>query len=166
MPLISEPIEADHHLEAFGCGRPTLDSWLKEHALGAQARRVARTFVWHRGDRVVLAYHTLTAHVLVKDELPRALGHGSPRRIPAALLARLALDQALQHQGLGGVLLADALDRLLDATATVAARFVVVDALDEAAATFYEGHGFKRVPGTPRLVQKLSDVAAALRPGA
>jgi len=85
----------------------------------------------------------------------------APRRY---LLARLALDQSLQGQGLGGVLLADALERIVVATQTVAARIVVVDALHERAATFYENYGFKRIPGTLRLVQKVSDVAAALKP--
>lgn len=78
------------------------------------------------------------------------------------LLARLALDEHLHGQGLGGALLADALKRVVAATALVAARFVVVDALHETATAFYEHHGFRRVPDTLRLVQKISDVVAAL----
>jgi len=40
---------------------------------------------------------------------------------------------------------------------------VVVDAIDEAAATFSEHHGFIAVPGNrQRLVQKTRDIAAAL----
>lgn len=123
---------------------------------------MGRTFVWHEGDGVVVAYYTLAAHLLVKDELPRALGHGSPSRVPAVLLARLALHQRAQGGGIGSLLLADALERVVAATEVVAARFVVVDAIDEQAANFYEHHGFRAVPGTSRLVQKMSDVAAAL----
>jgi GNAT superfamily N-acetyltransferase len=78
------------------------------------------------------------------------------------LLARLALDRTLHGQGRGGALLAEALDRVVVATRTVAARFVVVDALDGAAAGFYEHYGFRPIPETLRLVQKLSDIAAAL----
>ena len=63
---------------------------------------------------------------------------------------------------MGGVLLVDALARVVVASRTVAARFVVVDAVDDRAAAFYEHHGFRRVPGTPRLVQKVSDIAAAI----
>lgn len=111
---------------------------------------------------MVVAYYSLAAHVLVKDQLPRALGRGSPERIPAVLLARLALDRRLQGQGLGAVALAEALGRVVEATRLVAARFVVVDAIDEAATGFYEHHGFKTIPGSMRLVQKLSDVTAAL----
>lgn len=50
----------------------------------------------------------------------------------------------------------------MEATKVVAARFVVVDAIDDEAARFYEHYGFRAIPGTMRLVQKLSDVAAAL----
>lgn len=149
-------------LGEFDSGRPELDRWLVEHALDAGVRRTARTFVWHRGDGVVVAYYSLTAHLLQREELPHALGRGGPRQIPAVLLARLALNQSLQGQGLGAALLAEALQRVVAVTETVAARFVVVDAIDEPAAGFYEHHGFRRIPGTRRLVQKVSDIAAAL----
>lgn len=66
-------------------------------------------------------------------------------------------------QRLGSVLLADALQRIVLATETVAARFVVVDAIDDAAHGFYQRHGFRAIPGTLRLVQKVSDIAAAFR---
>jgi GNAT superfamily N-acetyltransferase len=156
--FVSEPLRQDHTLDGFDSGKPDLDGWLAQHARGAEARRTGRTFVW-QDDRVV-AYYTLTAHLLVREDLPKSLGRGGPRQIPAVLLARLALDKSLQGQGC--VLLADALTRVVVATQTVAARFVVVDAIDDAAAAFYEHHGFRRVPETSRLVQKLSDVAAAL----
>lgn len=162
MRVFAEQLSEAHELGGFDSGRPELDEWLIEHALGAAARRTARTFIWHRGDRVVVAYYSLSAHLLQREELPRALGHGAPRQVPAVLLARLALARSLQGQGLGGALLADALGRVLAATATVAARFVVVDAIDENALRFYEHHGFRQIPGTRRLVQKVSDVAAAL----
>jgi hypothetical protein len=49
------------------------------------------------------------------------------------------------------------------ATQTVAARPVVVDALNDRVAMFYEELDFRRIPGSPLLVQKLSDIEAALR---
>jgi len=79
------------------------------------------------------------------------------------LLARLALDRSLQGQGLGGELLLDALSRAVQASEIAAARLMVVDAIDDRAAAFYEHHGFVAVPGNrQRLVQKMSDIAAAL----
>lgn len=48
------------------------------------------------------------------------------------------------------------------ASETVAARFVVVDAVDDDAASFYEHHGFRRMPESLRLVQNVVDIATAL----
>jgi GNAT superfamily N-acetyltransferase len=159
----SEALESTRDVAArFDSGQPELDGWLRDHAAGAEARRVARTFVWCSDDDVIVGYYALAGHRLVREDLPRSVGRGSPTEIAAVQLARLALDQELQGQGLGGALLADALGRVVAATALVAARFVVVDALDDAAASFYEHHGFRRLPGTLRLVQKISDAAAAL----
>lgn len=169
MTIHSEPLDpARHDLASLGSGEPTLDAWLRDHAEGAEARRVGRTFVWIDDDgdpAVALGYYTLAGHRLVRAALPRSLGHGSPAEIPTVLLARLALDQRLQGHGHGGVLLVDALRRVLVATEQVAARFVVVDAMSEKAADFYAHHGFRRIPQTMRLVQKVNDIAAALEGG-
>ncbi|GID45734.1 N-acetyltransferase GCN5 [Actinoplanes capillaceus] len=163
MPFISEALGEHHETSQFDSSKPSLDAWLQQHALTTEARRTGRTFVWQNQGRVI-GYYTIAAHLIVRDELPRALGRGNPGQIPAVLLARLALDKSLQGRGLGGALLADALDRIVIATQTVAARFVVVDAIDEVAHAFYIHHGFRDIPGTMRLIQKISDIAAALAP--
>ncbi|MGI8625956.1 MAG: GNAT family N-acetyltransferase [Geodermatophilaceae bacterium] len=164
MTFRSEALDPSRHqLDALNSGEVDLDTWLREHAAGAEARRVARTFVWCAADEnVVMGYYSLAGHRLIREELPKSIGRGSPREVPAVLLARLAIDVRLQGRGLGGALLADALSRVVAATDLVAARFVVVDALNESAAMFYEHHGFRRIPTALRLVQKISDVAAAL----
>jgi GNAT superfamily N-acetyltransferase len=51
-----------------------------------------------------------------------------PQRIPALLLAKLALDQRLQGQGLGAELLAHALTTIVTAARSAGGRIVVVDA--------------------------------------
>jgi GNAT superfamily N-acetyltransferase len=162
----SEPLDpARHDLSGFDSGEPELDRWLRDHAAGAGARRVARTFVWvepdSHPDRAV-GYYSLAGHRLIREDLPRSIGRGSPTEVPAVLLARLALDRIHHGGGNGGALLADALARIVVATDIVAARFVVVDALHEKAAGFYQHHGFRRIPDTRRLIQKVSDIAAAL----
>jgi GNAT superfamily N-acetyltransferase len=165
----SQPFDPDRHdADAFDSGEPELDEWLRRHAAGADARRTARTFIWTpasdlgRQRTLVIAYYSLTGHRLVRDQLPRRIGRGSPDEIPAVLLARLAVDRRVQGQGIGGAVLADAMSRVLEATAIVAARFVLIDALHEQAASFYEHHGFTRIPDSLRLIQKISDIAAAL----
>ncbi|MHB1913022.1 MAG: GNAT family N-acetyltransferase [Acidimicrobiales bacterium] len=161
MEFESEPLTDQHDSAYFSCGVETLDHWLKESALHAAAMNTARTFVWVQGGRVV-AYYALAAHQVVREDVPARIGRGGPNPIPAVLLAKLALDVSLGGRGLGGALLGDALDRVLTAVQTVAARLVVVDAENENAIGFYEHYGFARTaPDSFRLVQKMSAIAAA-----
>jgi GNAT superfamily N-acetyltransferase len=120
-------------------------------------------FVWtDEGETAVLAYFTLSAHEIVAVDLPRRLARGMPERIPAVLLGKLALDSSLHGRGLGGQLLFDVYWRVLSATQTVAARYLVVDAIDDAAVAFYQHYGFTRAPAEPsmRLVRRIKDIRA------
>lgn len=161
MTAQSVPYEPEYDTTHFSCGEPELDRWLTTHALTEIKRGSARVWVWlDEGGRVV-AYYSLSASKVKREEIPSRLGRGGPVEIPAVLIGRLALDESLRGKNLGEVLLADALDRIVDATRTVGARLVVVDALHEKVAAFYEHYGFRRIPGSLRLVQKVADIAAA-----
>lgn len=158
---VGEPLAPEHKLDAFDCGKSTLNNWLQQHASHAERMGSARTFVWVENSDV-LAYYSLAGHALQRRELPYTLGRGSPDETPAVKLGRLALDRRLQGHGLGERLLIDALDRVTRVSTEVAFRFVVVDAIDESAATFYERYGFTRIPGQLRLFRKISDIIADL----
>lgn len=164
MSLRSERFDPERHdVGEFSCGEPSLDAWLREQAVPSAARRTARTWVWVDQDGVVVGYYALAAHKVARGDVPSKVGRGGPVEIPAVLLARLALSESLRGQGLGAVLVADALQRVVDATQTVAARLVVVDALHERVARFYETLGFRRIPASLLLVQKVADIESALR---
>lgn len=175
----SRALEDDDDLEGFFCGEDSLDTWLRKSARSAAAKRVGRTFVWVDDDSSrVVAYYTLCAHVITKAQLPPRIGRGDPERIPAILLARLALDLSIQGMGHGAALLADAMSQVRAATESVAARYVVVEAISPEAAAFYRRFGFKDIdpplsgidmqgvnsePTYPcRLVRKVSDIVAEL----
>ena len=161
--FISTHFSDEFSTDAFTSGKTALDRWLFEHAKTAQAKRIAQVFVWHsHGDTAVRAYFTLSAHEIVADDLPRRLHRGMPDKIPAILLGKLALDQSLHGHGLGGQLLYDVYQRVLTVSRDLGARYLVVDALDDEAATFYEHYGFTRMIGehSLRLVRKVSDLEA------
>lgn len=81
----------------------------------------------------------------------------------AVLLAKLALDRSMQGEGLGSELLVVALETIVEAARRVGGKVVVVDAIDDEAAAFYERHDFLATPSDPlRLVRKLSTIARAL----
>lgn len=160
MSFQSERLTSAHELTSFRCGNTELDEWLVRFAEHAAAMRTAQTFVWADASRVV-AYYSLAAHQVLKNALPTAFTRGSPNTIPAVLLCKLALDETLHQRGLGEELLVDALERVLAATEQVAARLVVVDAVDGDAARFYERYGFVLTASEgSRLVRKVSDIAA------
>jgi GNAT superfamily N-acetyltransferase len=161
----SQRFDPDRHdTTGFCCGEDSLDQWLHTQAASAARRGTARTWVWLDRDDHVVGYYALAAHKVARERVPARVGRGGPAEIPAVLLARLALVEHLRGQGLGAVLVADALQRVVTATQTVAARLVVVDALAEPVARFYETLGFRRVPGRLLLVQKVADLEATFSP--
>ncbi|WP_289992770.1 GNAT family N-acetyltransferase [Photorhabdus laumondii] len=62
----------------------------------------------------------------------------------AVRMGRLAVDQAFRNQGLGGALLADAIERTI--RAEIASYALLVDAKDDNAVQFYRHHGFIALP--------------------
>ncbi len=160
----SEPLGDRHVLEDLRCGKESLDLWLIRHARESDRRRNSRTHVWTatRSARVT-AYYSFAPHLVVRETLPKRLAHGAPEATPAILLAKLALDRELAGQSLGRQLLFDAFEVCLAAADLIGGRFLVVDAIDDAAAGWYEHRGFVRLPGSSRLFLKMSAIAATVR---
>jgi GNAT superfamily N-acetyltransferase len=157
-PVLLSPA---HRTDGFDSGEPSLDNFLVNVALCSQIERHARTFVIAGDDGLVLGYHALCAGMLDRKYSPRQIGgHGAPREIPVALLARLAVDRRHQGKKLGSVLLRHAFAAVLAASQTVAFRAIIVHALHDEAAAFYAKFGFKPVDGLERtMVISLQDVA-------
>ena len=157
-----------HDLSLFDSGEADLDAWLREGATAAARARVAQTFVWVRdeGDREVVASYALSAHAIPRAEAPSRIGRGVPDPVPAALLAKLALDRSLQGSGLGQVLLVDALQRILQASDHgPAVRAIVVDAATDAGRGLYAKFGFVAAPGrADRMLVRAETIAKGLDP--
>ncbi len=92
--------------------------------------------------------------------LPEALARKLPRHpIPAALIARLAVSKPAQGQGIGSILLADAIKRTLAVSDQIAIYAMVVDAVNDKARGFYEQFGFTRLSdSSPRLFLPLKSI--------
>ena len=143
------PLHADHLVADFCCAsHEALDQWLRERALTSEGMS-ARTYVIcdEEEPQRVVGYYTITTAMEQRAVLPSAkLRQGTPDKVPLLLVARLAVDRHWQGTGLGRDLLADALRRCLAASVIAGARAVIVHAIDEAAAGFYQRHGFLRSP--------------------
>lgn len=79
------------------------------------------------------------------------------------LLERLAVDEHEQGKGFGALILADALRKAVAGGEAAAARLIVVNAVDEDAAHFYERHGFGPAQQQPLpLYRRMKDVRSSL----
>lgn len=125
---------------SFACGRPELDRWLLERAVGPGTLLAVDA----AADRVA-GYVAAGSYRLVLDDGPDV-------PVPATLV-RTAVAREYRGRGVGRLLLLDALRRL---DRTGRARLVVVHAFDEAAAGFYGRHGFQRL-ADHRLTLYLTD---------
>lgn len=161
--LIVEPLADHHRLEKFDCGYPELSDWLRSHARHALGQGTRTYVLIDEGRPEVLGYFALAPHLVERKEMPQRIGRGSPAQIPAILLAKFALDAGMQGTGLGRDLLLRALSTIVEAARSAGGKLVVVDAVDDAAAAFYQHHGFLPVPEhRRRLVLKISTVARVL----
>lgn len=144
------PLDATHDRAVFNSDSEPLNRYLREQVAQDVRRRVAACFVALADEKRVAGYYTLASTSLLLVDLPASTGKKLPRypTVPAVRMGRLAVDQAFKGLGLGGALLADALDRT--ARSEIAAYALMVDAKDEAAAAFYQHHGFIALPDSPR----------------
>jgi predicted GNAT family N-acyltransferase len=127
----------------FSCEHASLTGYLLKFAGQNERGDLAACYVaLPIGSDKIAGYYTLSAHAVLCDELSEEQRKGLPRydRIPAFLIGRLARDLSMKGQGLGELLLIDAITRL--ASAAPAGRMIVVDPIDSKAAEFYVRYGF------------------------
>jgi GNAT superfamily N-acetyltransferase len=159
------PLDRRDRRDGFSCGVLSLDTWLVEHAPGADAVGSARTYVVldEAQDRVI-GFYALTVASLERDEATGRASRGMPRHpIPAMLLARLAVDESAQADGVGAMLLADAMKRTLLVAEETGIRLLLVHAVNEEARGFYLHFGFEASPSDPMNLQLLiKDIRATM----
>jgi GNAT superfamily N-acetyltransferase len=154
-----EPISEAHLIEAFSCGIPVLDEWLKRRALKNEVSGASRTFVICQ-DKQVVGYYTLATGSIQHRDAPGKIRRNMPNPIPVIVLGRLAVDQQWQHAGMGRGLLKDALLRSLSVSKQAGIRALLVHTLSEDAKRFYTRNGFHESPLDPMtLMIALQDAA-------
>ena len=148
-PFLLAPLNATHDRAAFNSDSEPLNRYLREQVTQDIRRRVAACFVALTDEPRIAGYYTLASASLLLADLPTNTRKKLPRypTVPTVRMGRLAVDQSFKGQGLGGALLADALDRA--ARSEIAAYALLVDAKDEIAAAFYRHHSFIALPDSP-----------------
>ena len=161
--LVIAPLNPTHDRTGFRCGVEALDSYLKKQAKQDIKRHISRVFVatMPNNPKVVIGYYTLSTLSIELNQIPEKLARKLPKHpVPAALIGRLAVNNAAQGQGVGKMLLADAIKRTLAVSDQIAIYAMVVDAINDNAKRFYEQFGFTRLSDDrPRLFLPLKSIS-------
>ncbi len=154
-----QPLTANHSLNAFDCGEPSLDDWLKRRAMANQLSGASRTFVVVDEEGRVHGYYALSAGAVSHQLATGSVRRNMPDPVPVMVLARLAVDRRAQGVKLGGALLRDAVNRAVAVSQNAGVRALLVHALHDRARQFYEHYGFQISPAHPMtLMLRLSNV--------
>lgn len=150
--MIAHNFEPVHKLsiadgvESFDCGHVALNEFLQRFALVNQRSNSSQTYASCNAGQVAGFYSLAVGSVEPSHSAPRVI-KGIPRHpVPVMILARLAIDQRYQRQGLGKALLKNALLRTVHAADIAGIRALLVHAKDEEARNWYRQWEFEESP--------------------
>jgi predicted N-acetyltransferase YhbS len=168
--MVIESISRDHNRLAFTCGNEKLDRYLHETAHQAKRKGLAATFVAvdEEEPATILGYYSLSSFIIrgldIPDLLRRKL-HLPQHEVGATLLGRLAVAKDSQGQGVGELLVADALKRAYIVSDDIGSVGVVVDAIDEKGLPYYRKFGFEVMNDDDLRMVIMMDTIGNLLPG-
>lgn len=140
-----------------------LDHWLKTRALSNQLKGFTAVMVVHEAARVI-GYYGLAPTAVVPSRLPRSIRTGQPPDpVPCLLLGQLATDLEWAGRGIGTGLLKHALTRCVQAASLIGGRALMVNAINDEAARFWNRRGFSATKDDPLILfRSIADIAASL----
>ncbi|ANP28270.1 hypothetical protein DAD186_17200 [Dermabacter vaginalis] len=158
-PVVFEPLSADHFLQAFDCGRQSsLTDWLVDKALAYQEENLARVWVMCKetDPGVPIGYFTLASHAVVTKEIQKKhrrenQAHGNVTGAlgshPAQLLGKFALDESVQGEGYGSLLMLEVYRRFMASQVHVGAKYLVLHIREPKLLRYYSSRfGFVASP--------------------
>ncbi len=130
-----------------------LNRYLRNLAAQHRAKGIATTFVVVDVERPsqILGYYALGAATIEPEKLTDDDGKGfSAYPIPAVRIGRLATSLAARGQGVGELMLQNAVKRVLQARSMLGVYGIVVAAKDAKEEAFYRRYGFRLTDATSR----------------
>jgi ribosomal protein S18 acetylase RimI-like enzyme len=152
-----------HDRATFASGNDRIDTYFRQTVSQDVKRGYAACYVLvEKASATIAGFYTLSSYSIPLTELTEAVARKLPRypSVPAALIGWLGRDIAFRGQHVGSMLLADAIARL--AASPVGVHAICAEAIDDAAATFYEAHQFQRFVSRPNSLYLPMKTAAAL----
>lgn len=136
-------LNSGHKRKEFRCEEPSLENYLRNQAGQDLKRQLAACYILEGTAGSIKGYYTLSADCIERSLVPMEFHKKMPyQTLPVTLLGRLARDVAFKGQGLGEILLADALKRAYFSTTSIGSCAVVTDPINESTIRFYRSFGF------------------------
>lgn len=150
-----EILDKKHKREEFDCGNDQLNNYLKYQAGQDMKRKLSACFVLNESStNQILGYYTLSNNSISLNSFTEEIQKKLPKSyksIPTTLLGRLAIDKKQHGNGLGKILLIDALKRSHDLSKEMGSFAVVVDPIDHDAEMFYKKYDFIKLPDSGKM---------------
>ena len=163
MDQISEPLNSTHKKSNFSCGKEMLDVYIHKQANQDVKRKLSACFVINEKEtNLIKGYYTLSNNSIPSKFVPNKIQKKLPRSyesIPTTLLGRLAIDNRFQGQGIGKLILIDALKRSYEISKTIGSFAVIVDPIDQDAEKFYEKYGFIKLPDSGKMFLQMKTIS-------
>jgi len=166
-----ESLGRHHDRGVFDCGEASVTRYLREVALQAQKayRSASKVAVLPDAPSRILGYYTLISHRIIDEEMPEAIARELKVQnlrggVPAVLLAQLGVDVSYRSQGLGMFLLKRALLESFQVAQHVGGVAVLVDAVDQRRAEWYQNNAnfYLLREGSTRLMLPMKTLAKAV----
>ena len=163
MNQLSEPLNSTHKKTDFSCGKEILDTYIQKQASQDVKRKLSACFVINETEtNLIKGYYTLSNNSVPSESIPDQIRKKLPRAyesIPTTLLGRLAIDDRFQGQGIGKLILIDALKRSYEISKTIGSFAVVVDPIDQYAENFYNKYGFIKLPDSGKMFLPMKTIS-------
>lgn len=142
--------KALHDRSAFSCGDMTIDNFFKKTLSRAIKSGMVTTWVATKGgDPAVLGFYTLAAFCIAAKHGPKQWQHTTVPEIPCIYIPSIGVRKDTQSQGLGKVLIFDAIRRCIGISEQIGVSAIVLDVLDDNQFDrrwkFYSDIGFQRL---------------------
>jgi ribosomal protein S18 acetylase RimI-like enzyme len=148
---VIELLNKFHDRNNFDCNSEVLNRYLRQTARQHNQKGVSRTFVLIDTEKpkVIIGFLTLSLCEIRAEKLTEELAKKYPSIVSGVKLARLAVDKNWQRQGIGEILMVEAMKRAIVIADNAGIIGLFVDAKDEKAKNYYLRYGFVSLKDNP-----------------
>ncbi|MEO6130801.1 MAG: GNAT family N-acetyltransferase [Saprospiraceae bacterium] len=149
-----------HQKNSFSCGKESLDHYIQKQASQDVAKGLSVCYILPDEFNLIIGYYTLSTLSISREEIPEDIKKKIPGsyNAPAILIGRLAVNKSHHRQGIGELILFDALKRSFESSLKIGSMAVAVDPIDEEAIKFYARYGFILLPKSGKMFLSMKSI--------